>query len=151
MWSAIASILLGLIGWFAASFLGKPFIDFQNLRAQVNEEVIFTANLDPIAAGTQRYDKVYDSAVESLRRLGAKMQATNATATSPLRWFLSQQGYDLVGAGTNLIGLSNSLAKPDRANHIDKIQAALKLPREYEADYLSELRRQKLQRDDSNH
>jgi hypothetical protein len=37
------------------------------------------------------------------------------------------------------------LAIPDRAFHVDKIQAALKLPREYKADYLHELRRQKLQ------
>ena len=146
MWSAIASVLLGLVGWFAARFFGTPFLDFHNLRTQVHEEVIFTANLNPIAAETPRYDKAYDNAAESLRRLGAKVQATNVTATRPLRWFLSKQGYDLVDAGKNLIGLSNSLAMPDRAHHIDKIQAALKLPREYETDYLNELRRQKLQR-----
>jgi hypothetical protein len=142
MWSAIASFLLGGTGWFLASFLGKPFLDFLNLRCQVHEEVIFTGNVGQMVVGTS----VYDEAVESLRRLGAKVQAMDVTATRPLRWLLSWWGYDLVNAGTNLIGLSNSLAIPDRAFHIDKVQAALKLPREYEADYLHELRRQKLRR-----
>ena len=78
----------------------------------------------------------HHKAVESLRRLGAKVQATNVSVSSfpfvllPLRWFLSRQGYDLVRAGRGLIGLSNSLTKTNgsRAHHINSIQAALKLP-----------------------
>jgi hypothetical protein len=142
MWSAIASFILGGAGWLVVSFFGKPFLDTLNLRSQVHEEVVFAGNIDEMVVGTP----VYHHAVESLRRLGAKMQTTNVTAMRPLSWLLSWQGYDLVTAGSNLIGLSNSLAIPDRAFHIDKIQAALKLPREYEADYLHDLRKQKLQR-----
>jgi hypothetical protein len=86
----------------------------------------------------------YDKAVQSLRRPGAKVQAVNVSVSSlpfvllPLRWFLSMQGYDLLRAGRGLIGLSNSLALTDgsRALHIDSIQAALKLPRDYSEDYM---------------
>jgi hypothetical protein len=47
----------------------------------------------------------YEKAVESLRRLGAKVQATDVTAPRLLRRFLSKGGYDLTMAGRNLIGL----------------------------------------------
>jgi hypothetical protein len=66
-------------------FFAKPLLDFLNLRSQVHEEVIFTGNIGPMVAGTP----VYDKAVDSLRRLGAKVQATNITASGPIRWYLS--------------------------------------------------------------
>jgi hypothetical protein len=106
MWSAIVSFLLGVGGWLLTGFFGKPLLDFQNLRSQVHEEIIFTGNVGPMAAGTSAYDKAEDS----LRRLGAKVHATNVTASLPLRWYLSKAGYDLVKAGGGLIGLCNSLA-----------------------------------------
>jgi hypothetical protein len=134
MWSAIASFLLGVLGWIVISFFGKPLLDFLNLKSQVHEEIIFTGNIDPMVEHTANYDK----AVESLRRLGARVQAMNANVSVsslpfvflPLGWFLSMQGYDLARAGSGLIGLSNSLAVTDgsRAHQIGLIQAALRLP-----------------------
>jgi hypothetical protein len=98
----------------------------------VHEEIIFTGNIDPMVAGEADHLKAF----ESLRRLGAKLQAMNENISSlrlvflPLRWFLSKQGYDLRRAGRGLIGLSNSLALTDgsRAHQINSIQAGLKLP-----------------------
>jgi hypothetical protein len=121
--SAIVSFLLGVVGWLGASFLGKPLLDFLNLRSQVHEEIIFTANIGRMAAGT-----AYDKAVDSLRRLGAKVHATNdvtawlplpwhaanaanVIASLPLRWYLSKTGYDLVKAGGGLLGLSNTRSR----------------------------------------
>jgi hypothetical protein len=134
MWSAIASVLLGVAGWFVASFFAKPLLDFLNLKSQVHEEIVFTANVGVMRAGTAEYDK----AVDSIRRLGAKVQATKVSASLPLGWFLSIFGYDLAKAGGSLIGLSNSLASTDgsRALHTNSIQAGLKLPRDYTDDYL---------------
>jgi len=57
MWSAISSFLLGGVGWFAAFLLGKPWLDFLNLRSQVHEEIIFTGNIGPMVKGTPAYDK----------------------------------------------------------------------------------------------
>jgi hypothetical protein len=126
MWSAIASFLLGVVGWFVTGFFGKPLLDFLNLKSLVHEEIVFTGNVDAMVASTANYD----TAVVSLRRLGAKVQATNVSASPPLQWFLSVRGYDLVKAGRGLIGLSNSLASTDgsRAHHMNRIRAALKLP-----------------------
>ena len=117
MWAAIVSFLLGVGGWIVISFFGKPLLDFLNLKSQVHEEIIFTGNIGPMVAGTPNHDK----AVESLRRLGAKVQAMNANVSVsslpfvflPLRWFLSMQRYDLRRAGRGLVGLSNSLATED--------------------------------------
>ncbi len=132
MWSALASISVGVSAWIVVSFFGKPLLDFLKLKSQVHEEIVFTANVGAMVAGTASYDK----AVDSLRRLGAQVQATGAS--HPIAWLLSVLGYDLVKAGGGLIGLSNSLASTDgsRALHIDRIQAGLKLHRDYTEDYL---------------
>jgi hypothetical protein len=134
MSSAILSFLLGATGWFAVSFLGKPFLDFRNLRSQVHEEIIFTGNLGPMVANKPDCEK----AVETLRRLGAKVQATYIKALPPLRWWFSIWGYNLVQAGRGLIGLSNSLILTDdsRVLHINSIQVGLKLPRDYLDEHL---------------
>jgi hypothetical protein len=137
MWSAIASVLLGVAGWFAASFFAKPLLDFLNLRSQVHEEIIFSGNVGTMVANTP----IYEKAVDSLRRLGAKVQAVNVTASPPLDWFLSRAGYNLGKAGSSLIGLSNSLANPDgsRALHINFIQVGLRLPRDYDDEHLRQV------------
>jgi len=132
MWSAIASFLLGGIGWLVVSFFAKPLLDFLNLRSRVHEELIVTGNIREMAADTLPYEK----AVESLRRLGAKVLATKDTESRLLRWYLSWAGYDLAKAGNNLIGLSNSLTIPDHPLHTNSIEEGLQLPRTYIAEYL---------------
>jgi hypothetical protein len=131
MWSAIATIVLAIAGWLGASFFGKPLLDFRTLKSQVHEEIVFTGNMGGMVVPD-------DKTVESLRRLGARVQATDVSASRPLKWFLRVRGYDLVKAGRSLIGLSNSLASTDgsRALFIDSIQAGLKLPRDHDKDYL---------------
>ena len=143
MWSAIWPVLvtfaLGGAGWFVASFFGKPFLDFLSLRSRVHEEIILTGNVGPMTA---HHTAAYEKAVESLRRLGAKMQAMDVSAQPP-RWFLSLLGFDLATAGRNLIGLSNALTDDGRVLHVDKIEVALKLPRSSTDDYLQHVVEQK--------
>lgn len=135
MWCGIVSILLGVAGWFVTSFFAKPLLDFWNLRSQVQEEVIFTANVAPIATNDPRYRKTADS----LRRLGAKVLAMNITESRLLRWYLSKCKYDLGKAGHGLKLLSGILAansNPERADsecelrirYTSEIQLGLKLP-----------------------
>lgn len=76
-----------------------------NLRSQVHEEIVFTANVAPIDVESPRYREVADS----LRRLGAKVLTTNNTESRPLRRYLSWRGYDLVKAGNSLVVLSGCL------------------------------------------
>jgi hypothetical protein len=136
MWSAIASLLLGIMGWIVTSFVAKPLLDFLNLRSLVLEEMIFTANVNQIVEGTP----AYWTAAESLRRLGAKVQATDVTAPPLLRSFLSKWGYDLTTAGSNLIGLSNSLNLRGRHVHADRIEKGLRLPRTSTNEFLDTIK-----------
>jgi hypothetical protein len=117
----------------------KPLFDFMNLRGQVHEEIIFTGNIGGRIEGEVKYDEAArDKAVDSLRRLAAKVLATEASAWFPLRWCLSRWGYDLVKAGNGLFGLSGSLTSNDgsRAIHKNSIQDALKLSRDRTDDQL---------------
>jgi hypothetical protein len=86
IWSvsgAIASFLFVGVGWFVTNLLAKPYLDFLDLRSQVHEEIIFTANVAPIDAKDPRYRVASDS----LRRLGAKVLTTNNTESPLLRSF----------------------------------------------------------------
>jgi hypothetical protein len=137
MWSAIASFLLGVVGWFFTGYLGKPWLDFMSLRSQVHQEIVFTRNIGGKAEGEVNYDKAaHDKAVESLRRLAAKVLATEAIAWRPLRWWFFVRGYNLVKAGSDLIGLSNSLTSNDgsRGDHRRSIQVCLRLPGDHTDD-----------------
>jgi hypothetical protein len=69
----------------SGGLLREAVARFSEPKKPSAEEVIFTGNIGPMVAGTP----VYDKAVDSLRRLGAKVQATNITASGPIRWYLS--------------------------------------------------------------
>ncbi len=133
------SVLLGIIGWFLAGFFAKPLLNFLALRRKVHEEMIL--HLSNIDTMTRPLGLAYVEAVVSLRRLGAKVQAINDSASGLLRCFLSIRGYDLPGAGRGLIGLSNSLNRGDRllAIHRNAIQMALKLPRDFNDEEIAGL------------
>jgi hypothetical protein len=131
-WPYIASLLLGVVGWFATSFAAKPLLDFLNLRSLVLEEMVFTGNVNQMAKGTP----AYGAAMESLRRLGAKVLATDVAAPPLLRRYLSIRGYDLTTAGRGLIGLSNSLDVSGRHLQVDRIEKGLRLPRTSSNEFL---------------
>ena len=78
--SAIWPFLFGALGWFVANFFARPFLDFLALRSQVQEEIIFTGNVGRMTADKPDYVE----AVDSLRRLGAKMQAMDVSVRTPL-------------------------------------------------------------------
>jgi hypothetical protein len=138
MWSAIASVFLGVIGWLATSFFAKPLVDFLNLRSQVLEEMIFTANVDGLS------DPVHlQNCRRSLRRLGTKVLATDVAAPWLLRKFLARYGYDLHAAGSSLIGLSNALSVQGlRHLDADKVETGLQLPRTSTAEFLEGIKEQ---------
>jgi hypothetical protein len=132
MLGAIAPFLLGGLGWFVTSFFAKPYLNFRNLRSQVDEELI--------CADDPRYRQVADS----LRRLGVKVFATNKTESRVLRWYLSKARYDLVTAGGGLIGLSSSLVDQHPAHRViytDIIENGLKLlPRSSLPEYVRHMK-----------
>jgi hypothetical protein len=116
----VGAVILLAFGWFVTNFAAKPYVDFRNLKREVHQELIFTANVGPMSLGTPDYS----NAVDSLRRLGSRVRV------HPLRWCLSVCGYDLAQAGNALIALSNSLSAYDdaRMRHKKSILDGLRLP-----------------------
>ncbi len=132
-------VLLGIAGWFVASFFAKPLLNFLNLRRRVHEEVILhSANIDTM---TRPLGLAYLETVMSLHSLRANVQAMNSSASGLLRCFLSIRGYDLAEAGRGLIALSNSLHEGDRllAIHKNAIQMGLKLPPDFNDEQIARL------------
>ncbi len=150
MWSALGSVLLGVMGWLITSFFAKPLIDFLDLRRKVHEEIVYTGNIGAMQLGQEEDRAKFDEAVEDLRRLGAKVQATNVAATWPLRIFLSRFGYDLGKAGRGLIGLSNSLHLGDGSRELQTnwVQKGMKLPCDYRDEQLKTLCKSRLSREE---
>jgi hypothetical protein len=141
MLGIIATFVVAVAGWLVTNFVAKPYLNFWNLRSQVHEEIVFTANVAPIDVGSPRYLEVADS----LRRLGAKVLTTNNTAFPPLRLYLSKAGFDLAKAGDGLIALSKSLADSGphhRAIYTNRIQVGLKLQRDYTDDDLCQMKKE---------
>jgi hypothetical protein len=131
MWPAIGTILLTLCGWVLVSFLGKPWLDFRDLKRRVHVEIIYSGNIGGEVQGEVEYNKeALNETVGSLRRLAAEMYAAKASAVRPLAWFFDKRGYNLIKAGAGLIALSNSLETVDgsRGRHRKSIEEALKLP-----------------------
>jgi hypothetical protein len=133
VWSAVGSIVLGITGWLVASFFGKPLVEFLDLRRKVHEEIVYTGNVSTMSLEIPEEKRRYEAAFENLRRLGAKVQATNVASSWPLRLFLRKTGYNLAQAGGGLIGLSNSLHLEDGSKAIQRnsIQKGLRLPVDY--------------------
>jgi hypothetical protein len=128
MWSSIAAIVLGVVGWLGTSLFGQPLVNFWTLRARVHEEIIYVANITGADQDGDRYHK----SVEMLRRLAAQVSATDVSAFGPLKWFLKWRGYNSERAASGLIGLSNELgAKGEKAIHKDSVEVGLRLPRDY--------------------
>jgi hypothetical protein len=132
MWPAIWAFLLGVSGWALVSFLGKPWLDFRDLKRRVHIEIIYTWNIGGEVPDEVDYNKdAFNEAVGSLRRLAAEVYAAKANAVPALAWLLETWwGYNLIKAGAGLIALSSSLEKADgsRALHRKSIEEALKLP-----------------------
>jgi len=135
--------LAGVLGWVVASFFGKPLIEFLDLRRKVHEEIVYTGNVGFMDLQDEKQRARYDEAVENLRRLGAKVQAIDVAATTPLRFVLLKVGFNLEQAGRGLIGLSNSLHLRDGGRMMQTawIQNGLKLPRDFTDEQIRESRK----------
>jgi hypothetical protein len=134
---AIAAVGLGAAGWFAANFLGEPLLRFARLRRDIHESLIFTANISSIIRV-----EIQNAGYDELRRHGARLEALWTTAPQLVRRSWVFRRYDLTGAATALIGLSNSLsdATGSRAIFRTRIQKGLRLPRDYTDQELKDIR-----------
>jgi hypothetical protein len=137
MLNILASFGVGVLGWIAAHFLGKPMLDFRMVRQEIQEELTFLG--DVYSPRSQIYyeatGKDYEKEVEAFheageksRRLGAKLAALHTSLGLPLRYALRYLGYDLDKAAKFLLRLSTELEDDRRKVCRYRVECALRLP-----------------------
>jgi hypothetical protein len=52
MLNTLWTFLVGVLGWVAANFAGKPLVEFLALRKEIQEELTFLSNVDPASTNT---------------------------------------------------------------------------------------------------
>src|SRR5437868_4914272 len=55
LWLLLASALMGILGWFAANFVGAPLRGFFELRERVRQQILLNSNLGPTKQVTDRW------------------------------------------------------------------------------------------------
>src|SRR6266849_9929557 len=122
----VSGFIGGALAWFATNFWGRPISKLLDLRLQAQETILFHANVGPYLADADRMPK----ASEDLRRIAAQIGGITATSSPLILRLLRHRGYDLPGATTHLIGLSNTLTEPygTKPSHREMAQKALRLP-----------------------
>ena len=133
---------IGGIGWFITNMLIGPWRDFLQLRKEIHEAVIFTANVFPtVPDGLQSpvaRDERHIQAIHEIRQLAARLQAANHSFWKLHRWYAAKRGYDLDLAGKSMIGLSNSTGDLALiATH--RVEKGLKLPVSLSDDVVQEM------------
>lgn len=104
--------ILFLITKMIEHYYLKPLADLDELRVNVSGSMVFNAN----RFGTNAWDKENVSKVsDELRTLASKLRAVQFKfeRVKLLSVFLKISSSDIGDASANLIGLSNSIGKPD--------------------------------------
>jgi hypothetical protein len=129
MWSALASIILGAVGWGLTRLLFEPMKEIVDLRREAQECLIVHGNLGKEAPANERR-----AASDAFRRIGAGLVSRHLAAAYPwVRWCCACVGWEIHSAGALLISLGNStqfegytLANP--SSTVVHIRNCLKLP-----------------------
>lgn len=121
----VGTLVLGAVGWYGTHYIVRPWLEFRDLRKQVHESLIFFANVRD-----RTHDKRYEQAETEFRKLAAKLSALNVSNSKFVRLLFSARGYNLTGASSALIGLSNQLEDTtgERAGLRFDIEKGLRLP-----------------------
>jgi len=138
--SAVATILLGLLGWFGAHFVGVQILEFRRIRREIHEALFFTANV-PYREGVEQQAGAIEAAL-ILRCLAARLDALRVSLAPLPAWWLSRR-YDLQEATAGLTGVSNCIGEKDgyAAVFRDQIERSLGLPLSYPADGMAALKK----------
>jgi hypothetical protein len=128
MWSALASIILGVIGWIIARFLFEPMKEIADLRREAQECLIFHGNVAKDAPAEERR-----AASDAFRRIGAGLVSRHIAAYTWVRWCCAWLGWDIHSAGALLISLGNSIqfegfSLANLSPTVAHVRGCLKLP-----------------------
>jgi hypothetical protein len=103
MWSALASIVLGAVGWWISHLLFEPMKEIVDLRREAQECLIVHGNLAKDAPAEERR-----AASDAFRRIGAGLVSRHIAAYPWVRRCCAWLGWDIHSAGALLVGVGNT-------------------------------------------
>lgn len=118
------SLLIAVVGWIVAHLVGKPYLDYRNLRAEIARCLILYANIpcppQPVAILEPRTVE----ARSKYRDLASRLMAIANTIAFYRAWsilgLIVPKWNELDEAKGNLIGLSNSIGEPNQSQEINR-------------------------------
>jgi hypothetical protein len=117
---------MGGIGWWVTNFLLIPTRRISDLRRAAHEQVTFCASIGKDSPAADR-----DAARLALRRVAAALVAEAESAAPLTRWWISRRGWDLLGAGQQLLATANTFDQETEPNLAiiarDSLDRALRL------------------------
>lgn len=133
----LGTLVVGALGWWITYWIANPIIEFERTRKAVREEMYYTRNVQ----GDWRNDRI-EQAEDVIRRQAARIEATSAAASKPVRWYFQFRRYDLTGARMGLNGLANAFraTTEERAILRHEVETALRLPTEDTPERIERLR-----------
>ena len=130
-------LALGVVGWLATHLVGKPFLAYRELRAEIVRCLILYANVLTMQDAIGSPGPLPDRAVEArtkYRDLASQLMAWGNTIAVYRLWSLFAiipTRKELEEAKRNLIGLSNTMGDFDRggetSRRVDNIRRALRI------------------------
>lgn len=118
----------GLVAWFCSNYLGRPLIQFWELRSEAHTFLYYYANMK---FDRPPHSRNAEDAQNCFRWLGVRVDTLRTSSLRLIMILLGLLGYNLEIAATSLIGLSNTLAsghEQDTTNFRVQAQQALQLP-----------------------
>lgn len=136
--STTVTLGLGAAGWLIASFVGRPFLQFHDLRSEVIQKSVLYDNVRASAkqdrpdykAHVELDDIELDrlrEAQEAFRDLAARTRAFALNEPFAV-WLVKWRRYDPMNASTALLSVSNTIATygPDRAGAKEALEHVLR-------------------------
>jgi len=140
MWSAIASVILGALGWAGARLLFEPLKEIVDLRREAQECLIVFGNLSKDAPPDDRR-----AAAEAFRRIGAGLVSRYIAAWPWVQWFCDQcLRWDIHSVGAMLVGIGNTtrdegFSHANASATVPLIRTCLRLPTPEQPPMIREL------------
>src|SRR5262249_44607693 len=103
---ALWPFALGIFGWFVANFLGHHCWIFSYYEGKLTRSLFFLWDVRLISDDRALREHQFDDAVRRIGKLGSRLTALKASLYQPLQSIVSKLGYDLDGAGRDLLNLS---------------------------------------------
>ena len=129
MWSALSSIVLGIIGWWISKLVFEPVKELVDLRRETQEALFLFGNLEKDAPIEER-----EEAAATFRRIGAGFASRHLAAYPWVTWCCKKiLKWDIYSAGSALMGMGHlvrfeGFSNPNLAPTMPRLRSDLRLP-----------------------